>query len=338
MTGTAATQARELFQVYGLEVEVIPTNRPMIRIDRPDVLFPTKADKERAVIQEITRVHASEQPVLIGTSSVEESERLSRKLTHIPHSVLNARNDEQEAAIIARAGQRGAVTISTNMAGRGTDIKLGEGAAATGGLYVIGTNRHESRRIDHQLRGRAGRQGDPGESRFLVSLEDDIVMKYGGSNPAEVQKMAEGQNLEIRLFLQKYESTTEGQRLRIQARRQGILTSDLPELERLVSLRAIDDLWSAHLAAIAELRSGVHWVSWGGRDPLHEFLTCAHQWFDALEAGIPVETSRRLAEAEATGLDPAQRGAVWTYLTTDQPFGTWTQRVMKGLIRKYKSS
>jgi preprotein translocase subunit SecA len=224
------------------------------------------------------------------------------------------------------------------MAGRGTDIKLGEGAAATGGLYVIGTNRHESRRIDHQLRGRAGRQGDPGESRFLVSLEDDIVMKYGGSNPAEVQKMAEGQNLEIRLFLQKYESTTEGQRLRIQARRQGILTSDLPELERLVSLRAIDDLWSAHLAAIAELRSGVHWVSWGGRDPLHEFLTCAHQWFDALEAGIPVETSRRLAEAEATGLDPAQRGAVWTYLTTDQPFGTWTQRVMKGLIRKYKSS
>jgi preprotein translocase subunit SecA len=338
MTGTAATQARELFQVYGLEVEVIPTNRPMIRIDRPDVLFPTKADKERAVIQEITRVHASEQPVLIGTSSVEESERLSRKLTHIPHSVLNARNDEQEAAIIARAGQRGAVTISTNMAGRGTDIKLGEGATATGGLYVIGTNRHESRRIDHQLRGRAGRQGDPGESRFLVSLEDDIVMKYGGSNPAEVQKMAEGQNLEIRLFLQKYESTTEGQRLRIQARRQGILTSDLPELERLVSLRAIDDLWSAHLAAIAELRSGVHWVSWGGRDPLHEFLTCAHQWFDALEAGIPVETSRRLAEAEATGLDPAQRGAVWTYLTTDQPFGTWTQRVMKGLIRKYKSS
>jgi preprotein translocase subunit SecA len=310
----------------------------MIRVDHPDVLFPTKRDKERAVVAEIERAHATGQPVLVGTASVEESERLSLKLAHLLHSVLNARNDEAEAGIIARAGERGAVTISTNMAGRGTDIQLGEGVVETGGLYVIGTNRHESRRIDHQLRGRAGRQGDPGESRFFVSLEDDLVVKYGGNDPAEMQRMAEGQNLQIRLFLQKYESTIEGQRLKIQELRQAILTGRQPcgsELERLVSLRAIDDLWSGHLAAISELRSGVHWVSWGGRDPLHEFLTRVHQWFGEMQAEIPAEIARRLEEAESGGLDPTQRGAVWTYLTTDQPFGTWDERIRKGLMRKY---
>src|SRR5260370_23842375 len=162
MTGTAATQALEFRNVYGLHVETIPTNRPIIRADHPDVLFPTKAEKEEAVAAEIRRVHLTGQPVLVGTASVEESERLSTMLTGLPHRVLNARNDEVEAAIVAQAGQCGAITISTNMAGRGTDIRLGEGAAALGGLYVIGTNRHESRRIDNQLRGRAGRQGDPG--------------------------------------------------------------------------------------------------------------------------------------------------------------------------------
>jgi preprotein translocase subunit SecA len=168
MTGTAATQALELKKVYGLDVEVITTNRPVARVDHADVIFRTRAEKERAVTDEIRRAHATCQPILVGTASVADSERLSSMLSDIPHEVLNARNDEMEASIIARAGERGSVTISTNMAGRGTDIRLGEGVAAIGGLYVIGTNKHESRRIDNQLRGRAGRQGDPGCSRFFI--------------------------------------------------------------------------------------------------------------------------------------------------------------------------
>jgi len=341
MTGTAASQADELRKIYGLEVEVIPTNRPMIRIDQPDVMFETKPDKVRAVVQEIRRVHESGQPILVGTGSVEESDALSKLLRDVPHEVLNARDDEREASIVARAGERGAVTVSTNMAGRGTDIRLGDGVAALGGLYVIGMNRHESRRIDSQLRGRSGRQGDPGRSRFFVSLEDDLVVKYGGRNPEEMQKFAEGQNLEIRLLLQKYESTIEGQRLKMQLLRQSILTGETPqtsELERIVRLRTIDDLWSQHLSNVAELRGGIHWVTYGGRDPLHSFLTKAHEWFEELELTLDSEIDRRLAEAESGGVDPKERGAVWTYLTTDQPFGTWSQRVLKGMLRKFRSA
>src|SRR5262249_7094017 len=196
-------------------VEVIPTNRPVIREDRPDILFETKAEKEEAVIEEVRRVHATGQPILVGTASVEESERLSRNLSDVPHSVLNARNDEVEAAVVAEAGQRGAVTISTNMAGRGTDIRLWEGGAALGGLYVIGTNRHESRRIDNQLRGRAGRQGDPGCSRFFVSLEDPLMVKYGDldpryrDDPESIQRLVEGQHLDQREFLHRYDLPVE---------------------------------------------------------------------------------------------------------------------------------
>ena len=339
MTGTAATQAEELRLVYGLEVQVIPTNCPMIRADLADRVYARKYDKERALLQEIRRLHASGQPVLVGTRSVEESERLSGRLPDIPHQVLNARHEEQEAGMIARAGLRAAVTISTNMAGRGTDIQLGPGVAELGGLHVIGTNRHESRRIDNQLRGRAGRQGDPGSSEFFVSLEDDLLVKYGTeSNDIEgVQRIAEGQNLEIRRFLQKYESVIEGQRQKIQQRRQAIVTGETPvssELERLVSLRTIDDLWADYLATITDLREGVQWLSWGGRDPLHEYLTSVHSLFTQLEEQLDGEIAQRLEEAEDTGLDPTQRGATWTYLTTDQPFGTATERIMKGLVRK----
>ncbi len=179
MTGTAATQADEFRLVYGLEVDVIPTNRPMIRADLRDRVYAHKFDKERAVLEEIRRLHAIGRPVLVGTRSVEESERLSARLPDIPHQVLNARHEEQEAGMIARAGPLGAVTISTNMSGRGTDIQLGPGVAELGGLHVIGTNRHESRRIDNQLRGRAGRQGDPGSSEFFISFQDDMLVKYG---------------------------------------------------------------------------------------------------------------------------------------------------------------
>jgi preprotein translocase subunit SecA len=344
MTGTAATQAEELRLVYGFEVEVIPTNRPMIREDQLDRVYATKWDKERAVITEIRRLHATGRPVLVGTRSVEESERLSARLADVPHQVLNARHEELEAGMIARAGERDSVTISTNMAGRGTDIRLGPGVAELGGLHVIGTNRHESRRIDNQLRGRAGRQGDPGSSQFFVSLQDDMLVKYGiqdqnrGHDAETIQRIAEGQNLEIRRFLEKYESVIEGQRQEIQKRRQVILTGETParsELERLVALRTIDDLWAAYLATITDLREGVQWLSWGGRDPLHEYLTSVHSLFMEMEEQLDPEIARRLEEAEASGLDPTQRGATWTYLTTDQPFGTATERIMRGLMRKY---
>ena len=345
MTGTAATQAEEFRTIYGLEVEVIPTNRPVIRVDHPDELFDTRAEKERAVIEEIRRAHAAGRPVLAGTRSVEESERLSARLRDIPHQVLNARHEEEEAAMIARAGERGAVTISTNMAGRGTDIKLGTGVAELGGLYVIGTNRHESRRIDNQLRGRAGRQGDPGSSRFFISAEDDLFVKYGADlerlehDPDSIQRLVEGQNLEIRQFLNKYESVIEGQRQKIGRLRQDILTGARPcdsELERLVSLATIDDLWSEFLAAITDLREGVQWLSWGGRQPLYEYLTTVDALFQKLETQIHEEIPKRLAESNEQSLDPSQRGATWTYLTTDQPFGSWSERVMRGWVRKYQ--
>ena len=240
--------------------------------------------------------------------------------------MLNARHEEQEAQMIARAGERSAVTISTNMAGRGTDIKLGEGVAGLGGLHIIGTNRHESRRIDNQLRGRAGRQGDPGSSRFFVSLEDDLFTKYSAEtdrlerDPESMQRTVEGQNLEIRHFLRKYEGVLEGQRQATQRRRQDILTGASPcasELERLVSLATIDELWSEYLAGVTDLREGVQWLSWGGRDPLHEYLTSVDAMFHELETRIAEEIQTRLEEAEAGGDGSNRaRGATWTYLTT----------------------
>ena len=343
MTGTAATQAAELHQCYGLDVEVIPTNRPVIRIDHPDVIFPTKAAKETAVAEVIRAAHSAGQPVLAGTASVEESERLSRALPDIPHAVLNARNEEEEAGIVVRAGEFGAVTISTNMAGRGVDIQLGPGVAELGGLLVIGTNRHESRRIDNQLRGRAGRQGDPGQSRFLISLEDDLLVQYGIDNTnyrgdvEGIQRLVEGQNLDVRRFLAKYEAVIEGQRQRWQERRQAILKSGMPEFERVVTLATIDDLWADHLAAVSELRAGVQWYSYGGRDPLHEYLTRVDTMYREMEDGLDEQVAARLEEAQSKGLDPTERGATWTYLTTDQPFGDWSQRVLRGLLRKVQT-
>ena len=343
MTGTAATQAEEFKTIYGLDVEVIPTNRPVVRRDMPDVMFATLGEKERAVLAGVRAIHAAGQPVLVGTASVAESERMSAHLTGVPHAVLNARNEEQEAAIIARAGERGAVTISTNMAGRGVDIKLGDGVAALGGLHVIGTNRHESRRIDHQLRGRAGRQGDPGSSQFFVSAQDDLMVRFGCTDVNDIestQRRVEGQNLDIRRLLNRYESVIEGQRRKLQDRRQKILTGEeavASELERLVALTAIDDLWSEYLASVADLKSDIVWTSLSFREPLYEYMKGVDTIYRALEDRLDPEIAERLAHAESTGLDPAQRGATWTYLTTDQPFGTATERVMRGLMRKFTS-
>ena len=182
MTGTAKTEEEEFREIYNMEVITIPTNRPIARKDLPDILYPTLDSKFEAVVKEIKERHAKGQPVLAGTVAIESSERLSQMLDQkgIPHAVLNAKNHAKEAEIIMNAGQRGAVTIATNMAGRGTDIKLGPGVKELGGLAVIGTERHESRRIDNQLRGRSGRQGDPGITRFYLSLEDDLMKRFGG--------------------------------------------------------------------------------------------------------------------------------------------------------------
>ena len=369
MTGTAATQAEEFWKVYKLPVVVIPTNRPMIRKDLPDILYADKAARDRALVKEIQKVHQTGRPILVGTASVESSERLSVQLqaAGILHNVLNARNDEAEAEIIAQAGALGAVTISTNMAGRGTDILLGGNPPETrqqvvelGGLYVIGTTRHEARRIDNQLRGRAGRQGDPGTSRFFISLEDDLLVRFGiEGNPDvdSVQRTAESQNIETRQMLWKYESASEHHRREVYAMRREILLSPEwsvasmlsedryaelrqtvtePVLEsagRSLALAVIDDLWADYLASVAELRGGIHWVSWGGRDPLFEFLIGVRAIYQDFHRRLEQE----LVEAiRFPNEERFERGATWTYLTTDQPFGTLGERIMKGLRRKYR--
>jgi preprotein translocase subunit SecA len=339
MTGTAATQARDFREMYGLEVECIPTHRPVIRSDHPDCLFDTKAAKEAAVLEEIRIAHAKGRPVLVGTSSVQESESLSQQLGDITHCVLNARNEEAEAAIIARAGERGAVTISTSMAGRGVDIRLGPGVAELGGLHVVGTGRYDSRRVDHQLRGRSGRQGDPGSSRFFVSREDTLMAKFGSDcmTPDEAQRIAEGQHLDVRLLLRKYESIVEGQRLAIAERRRRVLTGEEvcgSELERVVTLRTIDDLWADYLAGVSDLRAGTVWTSLGASNPFATYITRIHAMFQEFELAIAEELPARLAQASATRIDPRQRGATWTYLTTDEPFGPISERFMRGLRRR----
>ena len=340
MTGTAGDQATEFRELYGLEVAAIAPNRPVIRRDHPDRGFATRAEKEHALLDEIRQRHQSRQPVLVGTSSVEESERLSARLHDVPHEVLNARNEEAEAAIVARAGEADAVTISTNMAGRGVDIRLGAGVAELGGLHVIGTNRHESSRIDRQLRGRAGRQGDPGSSQFFVSLQDPLMIKYADGHGTQLsscdhlQRVAEGQSLGCRLFLRKYETVIEGQRQQIADRRQRVLTAHQPsasEIERLVTLDTIDDLWSDYLAAVSELRASTIWVSLGGGNPFREYLRSVHAMFQELTRTIDEEVATRLERAATHGIEPRQRAATWTYLTTDEPFGTMTERLMRRL-------
>ena len=205
MTGTAKTEEEEFLEIYNMYVFEIPTNKPVIRVDYPDAVFGTKKAKFSALVDEVAERHAKGQPVLVGTIAVETSELISKYLKerHIPHEVLNAKNHAREAQIIAKAGQKGAVTIATNMAGRGTDIKLGEGVRELGGLCVLGSERHESRRIDNQLRGRAGRQGDPGESQFYISLEDDLMRLFGSDKLKTVFEnlgVPEGQEIKHRML------------------------------------------------------------------------------------------------------------------------------------------
>jgi preprotein translocase subunit SecA len=313
----------------------------VIRVDHPDAVFTTRAAKEAAVTEEIRATVASGRPVLVGTASIQESEAISRQLHGVPHCVLNARNEEAEAAIVGRAGERGAVTISTNMAGRGVDIKLGPGVAQIGGLHVIGTTRYESRRIDHQLRGRAGRQGDPGSSRFFISNEDALMVKFGSecASPDQAQRIAEGQNLGIRLLLRKYETIVEAQRRQLLARRDRVLTDQEPaesQLVRHVMLETIDDLWADYLTAVSDLRADAVWISLGAANPFANYIVQIHAMFQELERTIEAEWPARLERAFRAGASPRQRGATWTYLTTDEPFGHLTERIMQGLKRMIK--
>ncbi|HNV56308.1 MAG TPA: preprotein translocase subunit SecA [Smithellaceae bacterium] len=249
MTGTADTEAAEFKKIYNLDVVVIPTNMPMIRQDHNDLIYKTEQEKIKAVIEEVKALNKAKRPVLIGTISIEKSEMLSKYLTRagVKHHVLNAKNHEKEAEIVAGAGQPGQVTISTNMAGRGTDIKLGENVADLGGLHILGTERHESRRIDNQLRGRSGRQGDNGSSRFYLSLEDDLLRVFGAERISSVmetvgleegqpiehkyisraienaQKRVEGQNFDIRKHLLDYDDVMNNQRKVIYEQRKKVL-------------------------------------------------------------------------------------------------------------------
>ncbi len=265
MTGTADTEAEEFKKIYNLEVLVIPTNMPMIRQDHNDLIYKTESEKIKAVIEEVKALHKAGRPVLIGTISIEKSELLSKHLTRagVKHHVLNAKNHEKEAEIVAQAGQAGQVTISTNMAGRGTDIKLGEKVAELGGLHILGTERHESRRIDNQLRGRSGRQGDNGSSRFYLSLEDDLLRVFGADRISSVmstvgieegqpiehkyisraienaQKRVEGQNFDIRKHLLDYDDVMNNQRKVIYEQRKKVLRGE--------------DLWSDIEAMVEEI-------------------------------------------------------------------------------------
>jgi preprotein translocase subunit SecA len=316
MTGTAASAAKEFAALYGLKVAVIPPHKPCVRVDHADAVFPTEAEKLAAVAAEIAAARERGRPVLAGTSSVEKSEALSALLAGrgLAHRVLNAKRHREEAAVIAGAGQRGAVTIATNMAGRGTDIRLGEGVRELGGLYVIGTERHESRRIDNQLRGRAGRQGDPGESRFFVSLEDSLIRNYGGKRGGfnRAQKMAEDRQYNARKIIFKFDEALMIQQRRIYELRDRILAGEnLKELLRdraenfeqrlslddkerrmgggafnysirMAYLWQIDHRWAWHLENLEALREGVFLRAYAEKNPLVEYMHEASGEFERM--------------------------------------------------------
>src|SRR5690606_8104245 len=315
MTGTADTEATELMQIYKLSVVAIPTNRPMIRNDRDDVIYKSGSAKAKAIVEDIKERHAKGQPVLVGTVSIEKSEELSALLQRegVPHNVLNAKQHDREATVIVEAGMAGKVTIATNMAGRGTDIQLGPGVAELGGLYVLGTERHESRRIDNQLRGRAGRQGDPGESQFYLSLEDDLMRIFGGPDRimkwmdrmgvqedevishsmvnraiATAQKRVEGQNYEVRKHLLEYDDVLNKQRTVVYGLRRRILQGEEIQDEIQSRLDQAADLVVAPYAVEANYAEG--------RD-LEKFYAEVKRAF-AIDYAIPADDLSRQTAAE----------------------------------------
>lgn len=359
MTGTAVAVGDQLREFYDLKVAVVPSNRPCVRTDEPDRLFEYAMDRDHALVDEIVEVHESGRPILIGTLNVAESERLSLTLAGrgLECVVLNAKNDAEEASIIARAGERGAITVSTQMAGRGTDIRLGEGVDELGGLYVIGSGRHTSSRLDDQLRGRAGRQGDPGGSVFFVSGEDELITHYVADEYAKgvpdralvghAQRVAEGVNMEIHRNTWRYTRLLEDHRSKVLGLREKVLRGHsagdalagalperwselvdtageevLQEAARQIVLFHLDRGWAEHLAFLAELREGIHLRALGRLSPIEEFNKEAKLTFERLLAEIE---SRSIATFEtatitADGLDHDGAGL-------RRPTATWTYLV-----------
>jgi preprotein translocase subunit SecA len=317
MTGTANTEAEEFKKIYGLDVVLIPTNMPMLRDDRPDVIYKTRKEKFDAALNEIIELNKKGQPVLVGTISIDVSEKFSEILKRkgIKHTVLNAKQHRLEAEIVAQAGQKGAVTISTNMAGRGTDIVLGEGVKDLGGLHILGTERHESRRIDNQLRGRSGRQGDPGSSRYYLSLEDDLLRIFGGERisyimdklgmeegePIEhrmiskaienAQKKVEGHNFDIRKHLLEYDDVMNQQREVIYQFRRSILTGENLEDFVFDNIAAMaDDI----AARYAEKKTPA--ANWDHTEIRKDVAECFDILFSISEADMAELDEEKLAE------------------------------------------
>ncbi len=325
MTGTADTEAAEFKKIYNLDVMVVPTHNPMVRVDYADSIYKNLAAKYRAIVREIRALHEKGQPVLVGTISIDVSEKISAMLKKegIPHAVLNAKHHEKEAEIIAEAGQKGKVTIATNMAGRGTDIKLGEGIADLGGLHILGTSRHESRRIDNQLRGRAGRQGDPGSSRFYLSLEDDLLRIFGSDRisgimdrlgmeedePIEhamisraienAQRKVEGHNFEIRKHLLEYDDVMNKQREVIYRQRREVLTST--ELKEVV-VEMIEELAAEPAAEFADAKIPSQDWDWAGiEERFGQLFGAPLGWDEAARQDLNPETfETRLREIALT--------------------------------------
>ncbi len=317
MTGTAQTSAEEFHKVYGLEVVSIPTHRPMVRNDEKDFIYKSIDAKYNAIIADIKARHEKGQPILIGTVSIEKNEELGRRLAQagLPHEVLNAKNNEREGSIIAQAGRPGGITVATNMAGRGVDIVLGGNPSSildqqkvkeAGGLHVIGTERHESRRIDNQLRGRAGRQGDPGSSQFFLSVEDDLVRVFGGDRirsmmerlniPEDMpiqagilskaieqaQSKVEGHNFDARKHLLDYDDVLNKQRLAIYKKRQDLLMQK--SLTPILGM--LDTLWMNHLEDMEQLQDSVRLRAVGQHDPLVEYRREGHELYQQMLANF----------------------------------------------------
>ncbi|PIR86953.1 MAG: preprotein translocase subunit SecA [Candidatus Harrisonbacteria bacterium CG10_big_fil_rev_8_21_14_0_10_49_15] len=317
MTGTALTSAEEFHKVYGLEVVSIPTNRPLVRKDESDLIYKNNEAKYNAIIEDIRARHEHGQPILIGTVSIEKNEELGAQLkaAGLPHEMLNAKNNEREGAIIAQAGRPGAITVATNMAGRGVDIILGGNPTTAeaamkvreaGGLHVIGTERHESRRIDDQLRGRSGRQGDPGSTQFFLSLEDDLVRVFGGERISSMmgklnlpddmpiqagmltkaienaQKRVEGRNFDSRKHMLEYDDVLNKQRQAIYRRRQRMLEAASPGQ----IIAGLDMLWMTHLEDMSALQDSVRLRAVGQKDPLVEYRREGHLIFKQMEVSF----------------------------------------------------
>ena len=384
MTGTAVAVAEELHEFYKLTVGAVDTNEPCIREDLPDRIYRSVEEKERAIVAHVAEIHATGQPVLLGTQDVAESERLAGALraAEVECAVLNARNDAEEAAIVARAGERDRVTISTQMAGRGTDIRLGEGVVELGGLHVVCSGRHITGRLDDQLRGRAGRQGDPGSALIIASVEDDVVAENVPDAPDFNADPADGRIRDPAAaeLLGPRPAHRRGRRARdpphdVELRPQPSTPSATPccatarsscstdravrqlreispercaeiaekvgeegltRAVRVIVLAHLDQAWSDHLAALDEVREGIHLRALARESPLDEFRKIAAETFDPFFDIVYERAAETLADADVTDSavvhsGPRRPTSTWTYLVTDDPFGSEADRFLTGV-------